>query len=213
MGQNQSAPAQIAPAIPPPAPPGAAPPPAPGPVPWMRGLLETKPLPLGTVVPDAYAATTTYFFNPEQMATLRQLCEVLLPPMDGMPGALDAGAPEFLDFLISVSPAEQQEMYRSGLNRLNAETRQKYGIPFSAVNQTQADALIRPWLRAWMTDHPPTEPYQRFINLAHADIRTATINSQKWSEATKASGERAPGVGLYWFPVEPDVEKTFLPRS
>jgi hypothetical protein len=86
-------------------------------------------------------------------------------------------------------------------------------MPFSAVSQSQADALIRPWLRAWMTDHPPTEPYQHFINLAHADIRTATINSQKWSEATEASGERAPGVGLYWFPVEPDVEKKFLPRS
>lgn len=86
-------------------------------------------------------------------------------------------------------------------------------MPFSAVSQSQADALIRPWLRAWMTDHLPTEPYQHFINLAHADIRTATISSQKWSEATEASGERAPGVGLYWFPVEPDVEKKFLPRS
>lgn len=179
----------------------------------MRGLLEAKPLPLGSVVPDAFAETTTYFFNQEQMATLQQLCEILLPPLAGMPGALDAGAAEFLDFLISVSPADQQEMYRSGLNRLNAEARQKYGVPFSDVNPTQADALIRPWLRAWMTDHPPTEPYERFINLAHADIRTATINSQKWNEAKEASGERAPGVGLYWFPVEPDVEKKFLPPS
>jgi hypothetical protein len=52
-----------------------------------------------------------------------------------------------------------------------------------------------------MSDHPPSEPYAHFINVAHSDIRTATINSQAWSEATKPT----PDVGLYWFPVDPDL--------
>lgn len=179
----------------------------------MRGLLDVKPLPMSPLVPDAVARTTTYFFNERQMSTLRQLCEIMLPPLKGYPGAIDAGAPEFLDFLISVSPPDRQQMYESGLNRLDAEARQKFGIPFDSVNEDQAGQLIKPWLRTWMEDHPPTEPFAKFINVAHSDIRTATINSQVWSDADVAAGEEPPGVGLYWYPVEPDVNKKYLPRK
>lgn len=205
---------QAVPAVPPPPRlPGAARPPAPGPTPWMRGLLEAKPLPIGSVLPDSVATADTKFFSREQMATLRQLCEVMVPPLKGYPGAMDAGAAEFLDFLISVSPPERQRMYQSGLDRLDREARQKFGVPFASVSGAQADALLKPWMKAWMTDHPPTEPYEAFINLAHADIRTATMNSQVWVEAAEAAGERAPGTGLYWYPVEPDVEEKYLPRN
>jgi len=147
------------------------------------------------------------------MSTLRQLCEIMVPPLKGYPGAIDAAAPEFLDFLISVSPPDRQQMYESGLNRLDAEARQKFGIPFDSVNEDQASQLIKPWLRTWMEDHPPAEPFARFINVAHSDIRTATINSQAWSDADVAAGEEPPGVGLYWYPVEPDVNKKYLPRN
>ena len=179
----------------------------------MRGLLEVKPLPVGTVLPDTVASANTKFFSEVQMATLRQLCEIMVPPLKGYPGAVDAGAPEFLDFLISVSPADRQQMYKSGLNRLETDAKKKFGLPFSAVNESQADALIRPWLKPWMNDHPPTEPFEQFINLAHADIRTATINSQAWSDAAVVAGEHPPGTGLYWKPVEPDLEEKYLPRS
>ncbi|MGC2635702.1 MAG: hypothetical protein WA294_00885, partial [Acidobacteriaceae bacterium] len=64
---TQSAANQVAPATPPPAPPGAPPVPAPGPTPWMRGLLEVKPLPIGSLVPDAVAAPNPKFFTQEQM--------------------------------------------------------------------------------------------------------------------------------------------------
>jgi hypothetical protein len=205
--------AQVAPATPPPTPPGAAPRIAPGPVPWMRGLLEAKPLNLGEVVPDAVASAETKFFTDAQMATLRQLCEVMLPPLKGYPGALDAGAPEFLDFLISVSPPDRQDLYKSGLDRLDREARAKFGVRFADVNAAQADTLLKPWMCTWLTDHPPTEPYEAFMNLAHADIRTATVNSQAWNAAAAAQGEGRQGVGLYWYPVEADVEKKYLPRA
>ena len=81
-------------------------------------------------------------------------------------------------------------MYVDGLNRLDAEAKQRFGIPFAGVNLQQADALIRPWLRTWMTDHPPTDPYEQFMNLAHSDIRTATINSKPWSDALPADHDR-----------------------
>src|SRR5690349_21666844 len=88
LGQQTGAP--VAPSVPP------AAPTAPGPVPWMRGLMEVKPLPIGSIVPDAVAQTDAYFFNEQQFATLRRLSEILLPPLRGYPGAKEAGAPEFI---------------------------------------------------------------------------------------------------------------------
>ncbi len=199
LGQQSATP--VAPSVPPAVPPAS--PTAPGPVPWMRGLMEVKPLPIGSTVPDAVAQTDAYFFNEQQFATLRRLSEILLPPLRGYPGAKEAGTPEFIDFLIGVSPADRQQMYQSGLDRLDAEAKQHFGVAFSRVDKTQADQLIRPWLRTWMTDHPPTESYARFINLAHSDIRTATINSEAWSKAR----QRAPDMELYWFPVDPDIHR------
>lgn len=180
---------------------------APGPVPWTSGLLEVKPLGMTPLVPDAVAQTNAHFFNDRQMATLRQLSEVLVPPYQGYPGAIDAGAPEFLDFLIGVSPPDRQQLYQAGLDRLEAEAKQRFGESFAAVDRAQADQLLRPWLRTWITDHPPTEPYAKFINIAHSDIRAATINSQAWNDAVVAAGRETPEVDLYWFPIDPDIHR------
>ena len=180
---------------------------APGPLPWMRGLMEVKALPMTPLVPDAVAKTDSHFFSDTQMATLRCLCEIFQPPFWIYPGALAAGTPEFLDFLIGVSPTDRREMYQSGLDRLESDSRQHFSIAFAAVNAAQADQLIRPWLRPWMNEHPPAEPYARFINIAHTDIRQATTNSQAWSDAARANGQQIPDVDLYWYPVEPNLRR------
>jgi hypothetical protein len=182
---------------------------APGPVPWMRGLMEVKPLELNALVPDAVAQSDAHFFNAQQTPTLRRLCEVLMPPLKGYPGALDAGTPEFLDFLIGVSPRDRKQLYLSGLDWLESEARRMFFTAFAKTTNLQADALIRPWLRAWMTDHPPTEEHAAFVNAAHADIRTATINSQAWIDAARANGRTSTGLDLYWYPVDPDVHRDF----
>jgi hypothetical protein len=170
------------------------------------GYFDYKAHPIPSSVPDGFATTQANFFNEQQMATLRKLCDVLLPPLNGYPGASQAGAPEFLDFLIGASPADRKHMYRAGLDRLNADAKKQFHVPFAQVSAEQADKLIRPWLRAWMPEHPPKEQYAHFINLAHQDIRTATMNSQAWSIAATSTGARAPGIGLYWSPIDPDIQ-------
>lgn len=172
-----------------------------------RGFFEYKAHPIASSVPDGFATTQANFFNEQQLATLRKLGDILLPPLNGYPGATQAGAPEFIDFLIGVSPADRKHMYQTGLDRLNADAEKLFHVPFAQLNAGQADKLLRPWLRAWMPEHPPKEQFARFINLAHQDIRTATMNSQAWSIAATSSGERAPGVGLYWSPIDPDIQK------
>jgi len=203
MGQQSpaSAAAPVAPGTPPPT---AT---APGPVPWMRGLLDVKPLPMTPLVADAVAANDASFFNQQQTATLRRFAEVLMPPLKGYPGALEAGTPEFLDFLIGASPRDRQQLYTEGLEKLDAEAKRLFGIPFAQAGNWQADQVIRPWLRTWITDNPPKEPFTRFINVAHSDIRTATINSQAWSAVAVAAGKHPPDTGLFWYPVDPDLHR------
>src|SRR5947209_4013855 len=59
-------------------------------------------------VPDVAADPMPRFFSRAQFNSLRKLSAVL------MPGALEARTPEFLDFLLSESPADRQRLYREG---------------------------------------------------------------------------------------------------
>jgi hypothetical protein len=189
------------------APPDAAPiaPPAAAPSgPGRRGGSEFKAPPVTSVVPDVIASPDLNFFTQPQLAALRRLSDLLMPPLNGDPGALQAEAAEFLDFLVGASPADRQFLYRQGLDRLNAEAEKRFGKPFAELNAAQADKIVRPALLPWMTDHPPTEPFSRFIAIAHQDIRTATMNSEVWHAAAVLSGERARGAGLFWRPIDPD---------
>ena len=190
-------------------PPGAtpvAPPATAPPAPGRRGMGEFKAPPVTSVVPDAIASPEVKFFSELQLSTLRRLSDLFLPPLNGYPGALQAKAPEFLDFLASASPVERQLLYRSGLDRLNLEAKKQFGKAFAELSAEQADKIVRPALVPWIRDHPPLEPFPRFIAIAHQDIRTATMNSEAWSVAAISSGERATGVGLYWCPIDPDLK-------
>lgn len=156
--------------------------------------------------PDDVAITEAHYFTPVRYATLAHLCEIFMPAGGDNPSAAKAGTPEFLDFYIGASPTEQQAIYNNGLDRLNADCMKQFNVPFAKADEKQADAVIRPHLKGWMNDHPPREGQERFINLAHRDIREATMNSPAWAVAAEASGERAQGVGLYWYPIEPNIQ-------
>ena len=179
-------------------------PPPPAPVPWTLGLNPNTPLP-ATEAADAIASTEASFFTPLQLATFTRLSDLLLPPLNNKPGALEAGTPLFIDFLIGSSPESRKQIYSTGLNWLEAESRAKYNQPFAQLNATEADALVRPWLRTWLSDHPPTELHADFINIAHEDIRTATTNSKAWNDAGIAASQDWVTNGLYWSPIEPDL--------
>lgn len=157
-------------------------------------------------LPDTVAVTDARYFTPVRYATLLRLCEIFMPAGDDYPSATKAGASQFLDFYIGASPDEQQTMYNNGLDRVNADCMKQFNIPFAKADAKQADAVIRPHLKGWMNDHPPREAHVRFINLVHRDIRTATINSPAWATAAEAVGERTPGVGLYWHPIDPGIQ-------
>ena len=173
--------------------------------------VKTPNIPLSQ--PDTVAVTDVRYFTAARYATLQRFADLLVPPSQGYPGALQAGAPEFLDFLIGASPADRQAMYNTGLDRLNADCMKKSGVSFAKASAAQADSAVRPYLKGWISDHPPLEKHENFIALAHRDIRMATMNSIAWAQAAEAAGERTPGVGLYVLPLDPGIETWVTPHG
>jgi len=180
--------------------------------PGRNGAVQPSEVPRLNVTPlDLAGQPAPQFFTATQLGTLRKLASVLLPPLKGNPGAVEAQAPEFLDFLIGASPDDRQKLYLSGLDRLEAQASDRFHKSFSDLDAAQADAILRPLLvaRPWPQDMP-SDPLQNFLAQAHEDIRTATMNSREWSIAVEKSGHRfSRGFrtsGYYWSPIDPISE-------
>ena len=182
----------------------AAPPPPPAPVPWLLGLNSKTPMPHVEAAEEA-AVAQLRFFSPQQMATLTRLSDVLMPPVREKPGAVQAQAPAFLDFLIGSSSGERQKLYSTGLDWLDAESMKRFNTEFASLTDQQAGELLKPWMRTWLNDHPPTEEHAEFVNVAHDDIRTATVNSREWSAVPEKGREPHTQEELYWSPIQPDI--------
>ena len=145
---------------------------------------------LEVVTPAEAGDPMPRFFTTEQFSALRHLSAILAPSLNGAPGAVDCHAAEFLDFLCSESLPDRQQLYRAGLDALNAQSRQRFGKPFSGVDDAQANALLEPLRRPWTYDLP-AEPLTAFLLTAKSDVRTATTNSREFVTAA-GSGRRPP---------------------
>jgi hypothetical protein len=175
--------------------------PPPGPATAVQPPAATAPK-LDTAIPDDAGETVVRFFTPQQLAALRKLSDIILPSINGAPGATDAHAAEFLDFLIGQSLEEKQTLYRTGLDQLNANATKQFGKSFADLDSSQAGSLLAPLRAAWTYD-PPADPFARFLRQAKEDIRTATMNSREWVTANGATGgRRGGGLGLYWYPLD-----------
>ncbi len=144
---------------------------------------------------------TPRFFTAQQLSALRRLAEIISPAAEGTPGAGQAGAAEFLDFLISSSPQDRSKLYRSGLDRLNADANGKYHKAFAELSTEQADVILAPLREPW-SYAGPSDPFAQFLLAAKQDVLAATVNSREWIQATSARRRSAGGMGLYWFPIE-----------
>jgi Gluconate 2-dehydrogenase subunit 3 len=154
--------------------------------------------------PDSVAAPVTQFFTPPQFAALRRLAGLIEPPLKGSLGALDCGVPEFLDFLIGASPSDRQQLYRGGLDALNAQAKKQFNKAFADVDDAQAHTILQPMLVAvpWATD-PPKDPLKHFLFAVRVDVPMATRNSPEFAAAGANSGRRGGGGGLVWNPIDP----------
>jgi Gluconate 2-dehydrogenase subunit 3 len=156
---------------------------------------------LATSNAEAVGDAITHFFSAPELAALRRLGDLVIPAASNRPGARDAKAAEFLDFLLAQSPAPRQELYRSGLDRLQSEARRRFKTTFEELTAEQVDTIVAPLHSAW-TYSAPADPFARFLREAKEDLITATMNSREFIEAQTAAGRRGAGIGTYWYPVE-----------
>lgn len=154
-----------------------------------------------TTEADAASDPVVKTFNESQFSALRKLGEIVMPASDSTPGALEAEAAEFLDFLIGVSPVDRIALYRSGLDRLNAEAQQKYHKSFGEITLEQASPILAPLREPW-SYRGPSDSFAKFLLAAKSDLLTATANSREYITVVSQRRRGAGGVGQYWYPTE-----------
>jgi hypothetical protein len=163
------------------------------------GVNETPTIP---VIPaDETSDSRIRTFDQEQFAALARLGEMLVPSWNGKPGAAEAGAAEFLDFLVGCSPASRVELYKSGLDELNRRAREQFGKSFAAVSQTDADSMLAPLREKWSYGRAARNDFDGFLLTAKGDLLRATVNSRPYIDAV--SQERRPrnASNFFWYPI------------
>lgn len=150
------------------------------------------------VVAEAYSPK---FFSEPQFATLAALAGWILPARNGRPGAVEAGAPAFLDFLLSQSPAARQAEYMQGLDLLNSGAQRAHSKEFAKLDLAGARPLLAGLEKPWTFD-PPSDPLERFLKTVKDDLFQATVNSRAWSESQSGRARGGAGLGQYYFSIE-----------
>ena len=84
---------------------------------------------------------TPKFFNPQQYKTLQSLCETILPADADSGGAIEAGAPEFIDLLTSEN-TEYQSQLGDGLKWLDSTCASRYGKAYLDCTTPQQKEIL-----------------------------------------------------------------------
>jgi gluconate 2-dehydrogenase gamma chain len=107
-----------------------------------------------------------------QLRTLRLLCDLIIPPDDESPGAVDAGAPDFIDLLASENPSLGL-CISGGLTWLDSIFSLRYGHVFancSVAEQHQVLDIIA--YREKALGYPELRPGHSFFVL----VRRLTLD-------------------------------------
>jgi len=104
------------------------------------------------------------FFSQRQYETLRALCQAIIPPDQESGGAIEAGAPEFIDLLTSENK-ELQLQLGGGIMWLDSTCSERYGLSYldcTVGEQTEILDLIA--FRKNAEASPPLRPGVEFFS-------------------------------------------------
>ena len=82
------------------------------------------------------------FFNADQLALVATISELIIPTDDHSPGANAAKVHEFIDLMISESPAETKKTWTDGLAAMDKLSQDKNGAPFNKATKDQQIAIL-----------------------------------------------------------------------
>ena len=115
------------------------------------------------------------FFSGSEYATVERLAEMILPS-DETPGAKEAGAAEFIDFMAASDP-EVQYSFRTGLTWLNAHSERRAGKKFLELPAEQQSSLLEP-LSYKDKARPGEEDGRRFFSMMREYTVTGFYTSE-----------------------------------
>ena len=81
------------------------------------------------------------FFSEHQYKTLRALCDAIIPAHDQSPGAIEAGASEFIDLLTSENP-EYQLKLGGGIMWLDSTCSNRFGATYLDCSANQRKEML-----------------------------------------------------------------------
>src|SRR5438034_809704 len=90
---------------------------------------------------DAGGTYKPKYFSPDQYKTLKLLCETIFPADAGSGGAIEAGAPEFIDLLTSENP-DYQLTLGGGIMWLDNTCLDRYSTTFRNSTPAQQKEIL-----------------------------------------------------------------------
>lgn len=123
----------------------------------------------GQAAAEKKAPYKAKFFNAGQMALIATISELIIPTDDHSPGAIAAEVPEFIDLMISESPAETKKNWTDGLASMDAMSQTKNNAAFNKATKDQQIAILTEISR---NEAKPQTPEERFFRT----IKNMTID-------------------------------------
>jgi hypothetical protein len=96
----------------------------------------------GAPAAQAKVAAKPKFFNADQMALIATISEHIIPTDSHSPGAITAEVPQFIDLMISESPAETKKTWTDGLAAIEAMSQAKFSAAYNKATKDQQIALL-----------------------------------------------------------------------
>ncbi len=94
----------------------------------------------------AAASEAPHFFSKSEWRTVRLLCDLVLPPDGRSAGAVEAGVPEFIDFMMTDDEVpgrrERQVAMRGGLSWIDYRSGKRFGKTFAEADGGQRKELL-----------------------------------------------------------------------
>lgn len=138
---------------------------------------------------------TPGFIAKDQVATLSELCETIIPA-GKTPGAKDAQVDRFIDMMMKeVFKAEDQSTFKDGLKQLDEDAKSKYGKTFGKIKPEERVAMVKAMddeLRE-RKEQPASKPFYDLVKeLTVTGYCTSEIGATKHLKYVAVPGEYKP---------------------
>ena len=115
------------------------------------------------------------FFTDEENKMIIDLSEHIIPSDDSSPGAKAALVNEYIDLIVSESPADVKQTWREGLAAVNKKSTEMFGKSFAGASPDQQVTLLKEISK---NERNPTTVEEKFFRT----VKNATIDGYYTSE-------------------------------